>query len=347
MSERLEVGFWPPWPKAPYLAAVATGVEIDGVHIEPLRLRSIGRYEVVHLHWPDLVWAARNPLRRIRSSITVAIARAVTRRRCVPFVVTCHNLDHHEGGSAIGGRVQRALTVGADHRVVLTRSGVERLTARFPEIDPDTISVIRHPLFTDRYRTMTAEAARRTAPFMPGRPDGGQLWLHFGKIRPYKGLAELIASLRAVPDLPVRLVLLGERYPRGTQNEVVEAAASDDRIVHIDRWVDDDEISAACSLADAVIAPYLRAENSGVALTALTLGTPVVAPSIGSFPELRDELGDWLQTYDPPVDAAEIYELAERARRAEPSDLRPYEVNAVGRDHAELYRSLAGNTTTR
>lgn len=315
---------------------------MHGVHLEPLRLRSLGRYDVVHLHWPDLVWAARHPVRRLRSAATAAVARAVAHRRAVPFVVTCHNLGQHEGGGAIGDRIQRWLTTGADHLIVLTRSGADRMVTRFPIVDPNTISVIRHPLFGDRYGAMTPEVARRTAPFMPERPDGGQVWLHFGKIRSYKGLTELIDCLRAAPDLPVRLVLLGERYPRGSQADLVELAASDDRIVHIDRRVDDDEISAACALADAVVTPYLRAENSGVAFTALTLSIPVVAPGIGAFPELRDELGDWLQTYDPPVDADEVYELVERARRAEPPDIGPYEVATIGRHHAELYRALAG-----
>ncbi len=348
MGDRLRVEYWPPTPDVPYLATVARALGGHGVDAAPLRLRDRLRHcDVLHLNWPDLVWAARNPVVRVRSIATVLAARWLARRRGIPFVVTCHNLDQHDRSSRIGDRLQASLIGSADRVVVLSESGIDRLLQRRPTVQRSATVAIPHPLFTDRYRRPSVDDARRSAPFVPDADDDRQIWLTFGKVRPYKGVGPLLESLQRHPELRVRLVVLGERYPRGSQTELLSAVADDERVVHVDRHVTDDEIAAACSLADVVVLPYLRTENSGAALTAITLGVPIVAPAIGIFPDLRAELGECVQLYGPPVDAPFVVAAAERAIAAAPPDAHAFAADEIGRRHAELYRALVDGGDAR
>lgn len=65
-----------------------------------------------------------------------------------------------------------------------------------------------------------------------------------------------------------------------------------------DELVPQNDLEAALDLSDGVVLPYRKILNSGAALFALSRNRPVMAPRLGTLPELKDEIGrDWVHLY--------------------------------------------------
>jgi glycosyltransferase involved in cell wall biosynthesis len=146
--------------------------------------------------------------------------------------------------------------------------------------------------------------------------------LHFGLIRPDKGLDTLIEALpavaAAVPD--VRLEVVGApRMPLEPLRERASQLGVAGRIRWDARFVDDAELAAAFRRARVVALPYRSIESSGVLAAALAFGVPPVLTDVGAFPELcaAYDLGAPAPPGDPPALAAALVSaLTDEARRA-------------------------------
>lgn len=142
--------------------------------------------------------------------------------------------------------------------------------------------------------------ARRSAP-----PDTLNL-LYFGIIRPYKGLEDLIQAFGILEDEEVKrywLTVVGEVW-EGWDVPVREIQSSRhrERITLVDRFVDDDEVTAYFAGADAVVLPYLRSSASGPAHIAMSNGLPLIVTAVGGLPAaVADYEGAILVSPQDPV----------------------------------------------
>lgn len=247
----------------------------------------LGRYDVLHLHWPELlVRDSRRPWLRVvkRRLLDVLVLRLTLTR--TPLVWTAHNPAPHESGSPAEQRSLRRL----ERRVDL----VVRLNPAGPAPARPSVT-IPHA----HYRHLLGVLDRPLRE--PGR------LLHFGILRPYKGVDVLVDAFSAVDerDHPqARLRVVG--HPHAGQAEVVERACErDGRISAVLRHVDDDELVAETSRAQLVVLPYLGAmNNSGALIAALSLDRPVLVPCSATNAALADEVGDgWVHQYDGALTA--------------------------------------------
>jgi hypothetical protein len=90
----------------------------------------------------------------------------------------------------------------------------------------------------------------------------------------------------------------------------------------IDRFVEEDEFDALIRGSSAIVIPYVRFFQSGVAIRSLEMGTPVVGPRLSSLADLVGSESNWLvdgESWTQAVEAAiradprEIYQVATRA----------------------------------
>jgi len=163
-----------------------------------------------------------------------------------------------------------------------------------------------------------------------------------GLLRPYKGLDVLLRAWRGIEDAELWIVGM----PRMNINALRDAAPAGVRFVC--RFVDDGELAGLLERASLVVLPYRDIDQSGVALTALSAGVPLILSDVGGFPELaatgaarlvpagdagalHDALGQLLS--DPAARAT----MAARARTAAAG---PYGWDAIAARTLELYRSL-------
>lgn len=119
--------------------------------------------------------------------------------------------------------------------------------------------------------------------YLTGNRIGGSPYiLFFGRISPYKGIEYAVEAFmnchREHPDIRFIIAGAGEQYFSLPEKE--------DSIVFIHRYLTVHEIADYVSQALFVVCPYTDATQSGVILTSLSLGTPVVATRVGNFDQV-------------------------------------------------------------
>jgi glycosyltransferase involved in cell wall biosynthesis len=112
--------------------------------------------------------------------------------------------------------------------------------------------------------------------------------LFFGVIRPFKGLEDLVEAFDRLTDQEVQdywLTVVGETW-EGWDIPVraIQASRHRSRISLVNRYVDDEEVSAFFAGADAVALPYRRSSASGPAHVAMSNGLPLIISAVGGLP---------------------------------------------------------------
>ena len=280
-------------------------------------------YDVLHLHWPELLLRGRTKRQRFAKRQAMRMLLLRTRAKGVPIVRTAHNLQPHE----VGGRAERRLLAEIDRRTDL----FIRLNPTTALPDGSRAVTILHGHYRDRF------AGHPRSETVPGR------LLYFGIIRPYKGVERLLDVYAAERPAGTELRLVGNPTP-ALRERVQAAVDADDRVSARLACVDDDELVREVTSADLVVLPYAEMHNSGVLLVALSLGRRVLVPRSPSNSAISDEVGPgWIIQYDgefgPEALALGVAALRDGPLDGQP-DLADRDWDEVGRRHADAYRAL-------
>jgi D-inositol-3-phosphate glycosyltransferase len=233
------------------------------------------------------------------------------RRRKVPTLFVCHNLEPHEPVPA--GQWLAAWALGrAAGFVAQSAADAARLGAAYRG---RPVRVVLPPAEAPppcAHGDDRAACARSL-----GVPEAARRILFFGYVREYKGLPTLLEALPEVaPD--VQLVVAGEIYHRdaGHYRGLAAAAGVEERVVLLDRFLGAREVACCFAIADLVVLPYWDASQSAVVPLAMATGRGVVASAVGGLPDLvRDgETGILV----PPRDAAALAAAIDRGLAAAP-----------------------------
>lgn len=238
-------------------------------------------------------------------------------RRIAPTVMTVHDTKPFHGDSS--SRLQlwgaNAARRRFDHLVVHTERSVAELTDRGH--DRSAVSVIPHGVL--RY----ADEASDEGMDLISPKEREMRVLFFGTIKPYKGVDVL---LKALGDLPDPLLDRTELYVAGDPkmameplSKIADASGVADAVRWDLRRVPHKAIPALFRSADVLALPYRNVDQSGVLMSAVGFGTPVVGSNIGGFGEvLTDgEHGRLIPPNDPPALADGLRDvLVDDERRA-------------------------------
>lgn len=208
------------------------------------------------------------------------------------IVLTAHNVNQARRDSKdsllnrITLRIQYRL---CDHIFVHTQKMKSELCQDF-HVAEKAVTVIRHPInnaFPDTPLT-PSEAKQKL-----GLGDEEKAILYFGRIRPYKGIEQLLAAFRLLSaNSPVnyRLIIVGEPK-KGSEEylheiqQTIKTEFNQRQVITRIEFIPDEEMELYLKGADVLVLPYKEIFQSGVLFLAYTYGLPVVATDVGSFRE--------------------------------------------------------------
>jgi glycosyltransferase involved in cell wall biosynthesis len=169
------------------------------------------------------------------------------------------------------------------------------------------------------------------------RPIGKIKLVHFGLIRPYKNIEALVGAASSISS-GIDLTVAGMVKDRALSAVIRESAQGSSHITLDLREgpIADAELEAIVDSADAVVLPYKNILNSGAALFSLSRNRPVLAPNMGSLPELRDTVGhEWVYLYDGNFNQQVLVDFRGwmlSTKRACVAPLEAYELSRIGND---------------
>lgn len=255
----------------------------------------LGRFDVFHIHWPELLIRGSN--RRRTALRRLATLMVLTRIRCSRRVIvrTVHNIEPHEPGSKWEQRLLSLIDRWTTLYILLTPESVPRSDA--PSV------VIPHGDYISWFSGMLVP------PTEPGTI------LHPGLIRPYKGIEELLSVFCHLDAVYLTLRIVGKTQSEEMSNHILLACQNDRRVIAVLQFVSDEEMATEIGRAQFIVLPYREMHNSGIALLSLSLNRPILVPRNASTDALAREVGDqWVLRFDAPLtdQALTAAELATR-----------------------------------
>jgi len=294
----------------PYASLLYMGLEETGeVAVSEFSLKRLftGRWEVIHIHWPDGFWPRHALAVSALFALVFMTGLALARLKGARLVWTTHNLAAHERRNDWVRRIyMRAFTRLCDGMISLSRENRDAILQSYPYLAHKQVLVVPHGLYDAHYPqcALSREACRDRLEL----PEDTDVLLALGNMRPYKGYPDLIAAFRALPE-KVRakwtLLIVG-KAGEGHGAELRQLADGEPAIVIRDAFVPDDEIGVYMTAATLVILPYRQMQNSGAANLAVTFGRPVVAPDINSFQDMAQEFPQMLHLFSGKFDVTKL-----------------------------------------
>lgn len=289
----------------PYIAQLVDSArtQVDVDYLTPRRLL-LGRYDVLHVQWPDLLLRSRGRAATTLKRLLVALGLLRLRLTGTRVVQTLHNVTPHEPGDLVEGLMIRAINAMTDSWILLTDDPKAAVGGRRV--------VVPHGHYRDWFEGLA----------LPGHVKPADL-LFFGQVRPYKGVPALLEAFAATDDPGMSLAIAGAASDPALAAAVAGRAESDPRVSALLRRIPDDELAALVRASTLVVLPYDEFYNSGAALLALSLDTPILVPSNAVTERLAAEVGtSWVLTYDGPLTAQTLVSALQQARTL-PDEARP------------------------
>jgi glycosyltransferase involved in cell wall biosynthesis len=109
--------------------------------------------------------------------------------------------------------------------------------------------------------------------------------LFFGRISFYKGIDILISTIPEILKIypNQKFIIAGRSEGYTIDDQVIKKYKKN--IVFINKYINSSDLVKLIQYSKFLVCPYRDASQSGVLMTALAIGKPVIATSVGAFPE--------------------------------------------------------------
>ncbi|WP_460454120.1 glycosyltransferase family 4 protein [Arenimonas aestuarii] len=290
-----------PFQRLLYSRAAENGFAVvPALRFQHLDVASWAGRSVIHLHWLATLLdgvsteaAASQRIEGFRADLA-RWKQAGHRILWTMHNVLPHDCDIPEAEIAL----RRVIVEGADVIHLLSRSSADEARRHYA-LPEEKLFHVPHPSYEGWY----ANAGDRiTARLDIGAEARDFVFVLFGSIQPYKGVLELVDAFEAlraeVPERSLKLVVAGKPVDRDYLAAVSARMAGVHGARLVPNAMDERNIQSLFNGCDAVVAPYQRTLNSGVALLAATFRRPLVAPRAGGVLETYADDAALLYTGD-------------------------------------------------
>jgi len=206
------------------------------------------------------------------------------------IVYTAHDLLPHDMDIPENRRFFQNVYELADRLIVHADNIKEEMIGIF-DIDPIKIYVIPHGSNTLFFSQNGA--SKQAARDRLGIPLDKKVILFFGLIKPYKGLEYLLEAFKEIKEQVenVMLVIAGRVADEDTAVyyhycKLLTEFADNSAVRCVTEYIPFDEVGYFFSTTDVVVLPHVKPSQSGVLLSAIAAGKPVVVTDAGGLSEV-------------------------------------------------------------
>lgn len=301
MSNALRILAWPAFKnRSPYNRLLYENMQKLGTTVEEFSPRRIlsGRYDIVHLHWPEYCVNGRGALASLFWSCALFGTLGWIRIRGGRVVWTVHNLQSHlRQHPTIERYFWKFFTAVVNGYISLTEYGAEQARDHYPSLRTKPGFVIPHGNIREAYPGV--EISREKARLRLGIAQSARVVGFLGSVERYKGIMELVETFAAIEDTRAVLFVAGKSYLAPHERKHIEnVAARDKRIVLRLEYIPDADLAPYIRASDLVVMPFREILNSGSAVLALSLDRPVLVPGKGAMTALQQFAGaEWVRLY--------------------------------------------------
>ncbi len=291
------IAYFPDYRDNPYLemmwsdlrsrrsAPIAVGNSLD--FSVPLRVAGT-RPAVFHINWtaPILGGGADEHSRLVRYRRFLE-ALDQLHEQGMGSIWTVHNVLPHECSDLVlEAQFRQEIADRVDLVHVMCEDTVAACSGRF-EIPSSKVRVLPHPSYIDVYPNLVD---KQTARYELGLSHDDYVYLHFGQIRPYKGIDRLLDAFdRLARHRPrAKLLLVGSPGRFEGLAEIMQRARANPSVISNFNAVPDADVQLYLNAADVVMLPYRTALNSGALQLAYSFARPVIASEVGCVADQVD-----------------------------------------------------------
>lgn len=213
-----------------------------------------------------------------------------------------HNATPHEQGK-LDKTLSNYFFNRNTHCIALSNAVKNDIVKTYPNVHT---KVLLHPVYEHFGDVVSKDEAAKKLKLNPAN----KYLLFFGLIRDYKGLDQLLLSMKEM-DESVHLLIVGEVYGDFTKyDEIIKSNQLQDR-VHLNlNYVADEMVKYYFSVSSVVVLPYKSGTQSGIIAIAKHFNKPIVATDVGGLSEFIKQGSDGLIV--PPNDLKELRSAIEK-----------------------------------
>lgn len=316
-------------------------------------LRAVSRLRecnLIHLHWTDLFLVAGNPCRSIIKYCLFLFELLVLRITGVKVVWTVHNIVSHECQyRKIELFFNKLLLRFCDHVIVHCKAAWREVVQTYKSSLNGKATIIPHGHYTNCYENQISQLHARNL-LKIGQKD--TVFLHFGAIRSYKGIPDLIEAFKKLKCRQSTLLIVGMPLTNDIKTQIEKECQEDNRIRAVLEFVPSDHVQVYMNAADIVVMPFKDILASGSVLLTMSFAKAIVAPRLGCLPEILNAKGAIL--YDPIVGDG-LYRALEKACQTDIESMGRYNFNRanqfdwnkIGNMTHEVYKKCLENRRPR
>jgi len=306
-----------------------------------------------HIHWEESLFSRCTSVSqaiRVRSEYVKSLQHYVDIGGKI--VWTLHNVKPHECTFVQTlFSLRRDLATLAHLILVHNQTSLSILQSQTGMVDLSKVKVLPHPSYFDIY-----EASAQTVDLAGGPPARARTLLHFGLVREYKGIPDLVRKLpqQFMKQHGLELHICGKPLRADSFLDKLLADNQERPEIRFSlHSVPNTEVAETLRSHAGLILPYHKVVTSGVAVLGLTLGVPTVAPNTSAMRELFPESAHHLlfnprSSRDLRRAAVELIEMPLEVRRQIARDYIErallHHPQIISRRLGELYGELLGLT---
>lgn len=271
--------------------------------------------DVLHIHWPYPFMISNNGFITTVRSTGFICEMMLLKMLGIKIIWTVHNIiGHEEKSKHLQLFFNRILAKLSNRLIVHCPSAREEVKKLYGKDLPITIAY--HGNYIGHYKNAITHSDARN---MLKLNTDDIIFLHFGYIRSYKGVLELIDAFKKVNNQKIKILIVGKPRDDKIAIDILNKSKDDERIKNILRFIPDDDIQIYMNAADVIILPYKNILTSGATILAMSFGKPVVAPVAGCIKDILNERGAFLY---PTNTNSNLFEAIKNASNTDISVLR-------------------------